>query len=221
VGIVDDDIGAVRAATDFVAVASEHLALRRVGTRWVGLCPFHTERTASFSLNAELGFYYCFGCGAKGDVITFVREMEHLDFVEAVEKLAARAGITLRYDSGAAAHDHQRRSRIHETLDQAIAWYHQRLLLAPDAARARSYLRRERGYDGTVVRRYLLGWAPEGWDELIRSLGVPRRALVDAGLATVDEAGRYTDFFRGRLLFPIYEAGGRPVGAGGRLLPAG
>jgi DNA primase len=221
VGIVDDDIGAVRAATDFVAVASEHLALRRVGSRWVGLCPFHPERTPSFSLNAELGFYYCFGCGAKGDVITFVREMEQLDFVEAVEKLAARTGITLRYDSRAAAHDHQRRSRIHETLEQAIGWYHQRLLLAPDAARARSYLRRERGYDGTVVRRYLLGWAPEGWDELIRSLGVPQRALIDAGLATVDEAGRYTDFFRGRLLFPIYEAGGRPVGAGGRLLPAG
>ena len=220
-GIVDDDIGAVRAATDFVAVASEHLGLRRVGSRWVGLCPFHPERTPSFSLNAELGFYYCFGCGAKGDVITFVREMEHLDFVEAVEKLAARAGITLRYDNQAASHDHQRRSRIHETLDQAIAWYHQRLLLAPDAARARSYLRRERGYDGTLVRRYLLGWAPEGWDELIRSLGVPQRALVDAGLATVDEAGRYTDFFRGRVLFPIYEAGGRPVGAGGRLLPAG
>jgi DNA primase len=221
VGIVDEDIAGVRAATDFVAVASEHLALRRVGARWVGLCPFHTERTPSFSLNAELGFYYCFGCGASGDVITFVREMEHLDFVEAVEKLAARAGITLRYDNQTATQDHQRRSRVHETLEQALGWYHQRLLSAPDAAAARSYLRRERGYDGTVVRRYLLGWAPEGWDELARSLGVPQRALVEAGLATVDESGRYTDFFRGRVLFPIFEAGGRPVGAGGRLLPSG
>jgi DNA primase len=221
VGIVDEDIAGVRAATDFVAVASEHLALRRVGARWVGLCPFHTERTPSFSLNAELGFYYCFGCGASGDVITFVREMEHLDFVEAVEKLAARAGITLRYDNQTATQDHQRRSRVHETLEQALGWYHQRLLSAPDAAAARSYLRRERGYDGTVVRHYLLGWAPEGWDELARSLGVPQRALVEAGLATVDESGRYTDFFRGRVLFPIFEAGGRPVGAGGRLLPSG
>jgi DNA primase len=221
VGIVDEDIARTRAATDFVAVASEHLALRRVGARWVGLCPFHTERTPSFSLNAELGFYYCFGCGATGDVITFVRELEHLDFVEAVEKLAARAGITLRYDNQAVSQDRQRRSRLHETLAQAIAWYHQRLLSARDAAPARSYLRRERGYDGAVVRQYLLGWAPEGWDELIRSLGVPQRTLVDAGLATVDEAGRYTDFFRGRLLFPIFEAGGQPVGAGGRLLPGG
>jgi DNA primase len=221
VGIVDEDVAGVRAATDFVAVASEHLALRRVGSRWVGLCPFHTERTPSFSLNAELGFYYCFGCGAKGDVITFVREMEHLDFVEAVEKLAARAGITLRYDNQAATRDHQRRSRMHETLETALGWYHQRLLSAPDAAAARSYLRRERGYDGAVVRRYLLGWAPEGRDELTRSLGIPQRALVDAGLAAVDESGRYTDFFRGRVLFPIYEAGGKPVGAGGRLLPSG
>ena len=218
-GIVDEDIARVREATDFVAVASEHLALRRVGTRWVGLCPFHTEKSPSFSLNSELGLYYCFGCGAKGDMITFVREIEHLDFVEAVEKLAARAGITLRYDDQATDRDHQRRSRIHETLERAVEWYHQRLLSASDAAEARSYLRRERGYDGDVVRQYRLGWAPEGWDQLVRSLGMAPGALVDAGLATIDESGRYTDFFRARLLFPIFEAGGRPVGAGGRLLP--
>jgi DNA primase len=221
VGIVDEDIARVRDSTDFVAVVSEHMALRRVGTRWVGLCPFHTEKTPSFSVNAELGFYYCFGCGAKGDVITFVREMEHLDFVEAVEKLAARAGIALRYDDQTAGRDHARRSRIHETLDRAFSWYHQRLLSAPDASAARSYLRRERGYDGEVVRRFQLGWAPGGWDELVRALDVPARALIDAGLATVDESGRYKDFFRARLLFPIFEPGGRPVGAGGRLLPGG
>src|ERR1700733_8197511 len=152
-GIVDEDIARVRAATDFVAVAGEHLALRRVGTKWSGLCPFHTEKSPSFSLNAELGFYYCFGCGAKGDVITFVREMEHLDFVEAVEKLAARAGITLRYDELSPGRDQQRqrRDRIYQTLEAAIEWYHQRLLSSRDAAAARSYLRRERGYDGDVV----------------------------------------------------------------------
>jgi DNA primase len=221
VGIVDEDIARVRSSTDFVAVASEHLALRRVGARWVGLCPFHSEKTPSFSVNSELGFYYCFGCGAKGDVITFVREMEHLDFVEAVEKLAARAGVALRYDDQVAGRDHQRRSRLHETLEQAINWYHERLLSGLDAAAARAYLRRERGYDGDVVRRYRLGWAPEAWDQLVRTLGVPAPGLVDAGLATVDENGRYTDFFRGRLLFPIFEAGGRPIGAGGRLLPGG
>lgn len=220
-GIVDEDIARVRAATDFVALAGEHLALRRAGTRWVGLCPFHTEKSPSFSVNAELGMYYCFGCGAKGDVITFVREIEHLDFVEAVEKLAARAGISLRYDDEAGGRDRQRRSRIHETLEAAVAWYHERLLSSKDAAAARAYLRRERGYDGEVVRRYRIGWAPEGWNHLVRNLGVPPGALVDAGLATVDEQGRYTDFFRGRILFPIFEPGGRAVGAGGRLMPGG
>jgi DNA primase len=221
VGIVDEDIAKVRANTDFAALAGEHLALRRVGMRWVGLCPFHTEKTPSFSINAELGMYYCFGCGAKGDAITFVREVEHLDFVEAVEKLAARAGISLRYDSEATSRDHQRRSRIHENLEAAIAWYHDRLLSSADAAGARAYLRRERGYDGDVVRQYRLGWAPEGRDELLRALDIPPRALVDAGLAVVDGQGRYTDFFRARILFPIFDPAGKPVGAGGRQLPGG
>jgi len=221
VGIVDEDIAKVRAATDFVAVVSEHLALRRVGTRWVGLCPFHTEKSPSFSVNAEMGLYYCFGCGAKGDAISFVREMDHLEFADAVEKLAGRAGIALRYDETAGGRDRNRRSRIHETLEAAIAWYHERLMSSPDAAPARAYLRRERGYDGDVVRRYRLGWAPQGRNELTRSLGVPAGALVDAGLATLDEHGSYSDFFRGRILFPIFEPGGKPVGAGGRLLPGG
>lgn len=221
-GIVDEDIARVRAATDFVALAGEHLAVRRAGTRWVGLCPFHAEKSPSFSINSELGVYYCFGCGAKGDAITFVREVEHLDFVEAVEKLAGRAGISLRYDDNdGGSRDRQRRARITETLDAAITWYHERLLSSPDAAGARGYLRRERGYDGDVVRQFRLGWAPEGWNTLVRSLGRPASELVDAGLALVDEQGRYIDFFRGRILFPIFEAGGRPVGAGGRILPGG
>ena len=221
-GIVDEDIARVRAATDFVALASEHLALKKTGNRWVGLCPFHAEKSPSFSLNAELGFYYCFGCGAKGDVITFVREIEHLDFVEAVERLAGKAGVALRYDDqGTGGRDHQRRSRIHETLEKAIEWYHQRLLSGPDSSAARAYLRRERGYDSEIVRAYRLGWAPDGWDTLVRSLGVPVKDLVDAGLATLDKTGRHTDFFRARIMFPIFEAGGRPVGAGGRALPGG
>ncbi len=228
-GILDEDVARVREATDFVAVASEHLALRKVGRRWVGLCPFHAEKTPSFSVNAEDGVYYCFGCQAGGDVITFVREIEHLDFVEAVEKLAARVGITLRRDDNAGSRDQQRRQRVADVLDAAIAWYHQRLLSGADAAAARRYLRAERGYDGEVVRRYRLGWAPEGWDQLIR--GLTARAagsgatvsvdqLVEAGLATAGERGP-VDSFRGRLLFPIFEAGGRPVGLGGRILPGG
>jgi DNA primase len=220
-GIIDEDVARVRAATDFVAVAGEHVALRRVGRQWTALCPFHAEKSPSFSLNAAEGLYYCFGCGAKGDVITFVRELEYLDFAEAVEKLANRAGIALRYDDEATGHDHQRRTRIYDTVARAMAWYHQQLLEGPASAEARHYLRAERGYDGDVVRAYKLGWAPEGWDRLLRSLQLPRDALVDAGLAQVNDQGRYADFFRGRLLFPIFDAGGRPIGAGGRMLPGG
>ncbi|MGI9605703.1 MAG: CHC2 zinc finger domain-containing protein, partial [Acidimicrobiales bacterium] len=96
-GIVDEDIERVRQATDIVKLVSEHTQLKRVGTRWSGLCPFHNEKTGSFSVNATEGLYHCFGCKASGDSITFVRELEHLDFPGAIEHLARRSGITLRY----------------------------------------------------------------------------------------------------------------------------
>ncbi len=98
-GIVAEDVERVRAATDLVVLVSEHVGLRRVGRRWSGLCPFHAEKTPSFSVNGELGLYYCFGCQARGDAISFLRETEHLDFASAVEALAGRAGIQVRYDA--------------------------------------------------------------------------------------------------------------------------
>jgi DNA primase len=219
VGIADEDVARVRSETDFVSVVSEHLALRKVGLRWVGLCPFHAEKTPSFGVNAEEKLYYCFGCQAKGDAITFVREIEHLDFVEAVEKLAARAGITLRYDDTVQTREHQHKARLHEVLEQAVAWYHRRLLEGPDASGARGYLRVERGYDGQLVRQYRLGWAPDGWDALVQALRVPEELLREAGLAFVNKVGRLNDSFRGRILFPIFDAAGKPVGLGGRILP--
>lgn len=221
-GIVDEDIARVRAATDLVALASEHMALRKVGLNWTGLCPFHSESSPSFSVNADLGVYHCFGCQAGGDAITFIREVEHLDFSDAVERLAAKAGITLRYDDAATGRSQQRRAKIHDALETAITWYQERLNSStPDANAARHYLRHERGYDRDVVRKYRLGWAPDAWDLLIRSVRLPTPALVDAGLATVNDGGRHRDFFRARVLFPIFDAGGRPVGAGGRMLPGG
>ena len=219
-GIVADDIERVRAATDFVAVAGEHLALKRVGRRWQGLCPFHAEKTPSFSINAEEGLYYCFGCGAGGDVITFVREVEHLDFADAVERLAARAGIQVRHDTAAVSQDRQRRARLVEVMARAVDWYHQRLLSGPDAAPARAYLR-SRGYDGDVVRTYRLGWAPDAWDELCRAVKVPEDVLRDTGLGFLNKLGRQQDFFRGRVLFPIFDVRGDPVAFGGRRLEGG
>lgn len=217
-GIVADDIDRVRAATDLVRVVGEHVALRRSGSRWVGLCPFHTERTPSFSVNGELGFWYCFGCNAKGDAITFVRETRQLDFVGAVETLAAQAGIQLRWDNDRQSGERRRRARLVEAMARAVDWYHQRLLTAPDAAAARGYLR-SRGYEGEVVRRFRLGWAPEGWDELCRELSLPADIARDTGLGFVNRRNRLQDSFRGRVLFPIFDVRGDPVAVGGRVLP--
>jgi len=215
--IPDEDVAQVRAATDIVALIGEHAALKRVGRRWTGLCPFHTEKSPSFSVNAEEGFYYCFGCQASGDAITFVRATEHLDFVEAVRFLADRAGVALHEDAEAGK-DRKRRAVLLEAMERAVAWYHERLLRAPDAGLARDYLR-SRGYDGQVVRQFRLGWAPDEWDALSRALKLPERVLTDSGLGFVNRRGRPQDAFRGRVLFPICDPSGRPVALGGRILP--
>ena len=216
-GIPDEEVAQVRAATDIVALISEHSLLKKVGRRWSGLCPFHTEKTPSFSVNAEEGFYYCFGCQQSGDAITFVRAMDGLDFVEAVRFLADRAGITLHEDQEA-GRDHKRRSELLQAMERAVEWYHERLLRSPDAGPARDYLR-SRGYDGDVVRQFRLGWAPDDWDALAQALKLPDKVLSDSGLGFVNRRGRVQDFFRGRILFPICDPTGRPVALGGRILP--
>jgi len=218
VGIQDDDIAAVRNATDIVAVISEHVQLKRVGRRWQGLCPFHQEKSGSFSVNAEEKLYYCFGCGAKGDVITFVREVEHLDFVGAVEKLASKSGVTLRYTDEGQNEGRKRRTKLLDAVSKASEWYHDRLLSSPDAAAARGYLR-SRGLDGDDVRTFGIGWAPEGWDELARAIKVPDDVFVEAGLGFINSRNRPTDAFRGRIMFPIHDVAGATVGFGGRIMP--
>jgi DNA primase len=217
VAIPDEEVAQVRAATDLVALVGEHAALRQQGQRWVGLCPFHSEKTPSFGVNPRDGFYYCFGCHASGDAITFVRETEHLDFVDAVRFLAERAGVVLHETEEGGA-ERNRRGGLLDAMARAVEWYHERLLSSPDAGRARDYLR-SRGYDSAMVRRFTLGWAPDEWDALARALGVPDRVLVDCGLAFVNRAGRVQDAFRGRVLFPIFDPAGRAVAIGGRVLP--
>ena len=216
-GIPDEDVAAVRTATDIVALIGEHAALKRQGRRWVGLCPFHGEKTPSFSVNADEGFYYCFGCQAKGDAISFVRAIDHLDFVDAVRRLADKAGITIHEDANS-GRDSQRRKVLLDAMEQAAEWYHQRLLGGADAGPARDYLR-SRGYDGGVVRRFRLGWAPDGWDELCAGLGLNEEIAVGAGLGFVNRRGRLQDAFRARILFPICDPSGNPVALGGRVLP--
>ena len=219
-GIVDEDIVALREATDIVSVITKYTQLRRVGTRWVGLCPFHAEKTPSFNVNQELGLYRCWGCQVRGDVITFVREMEHLDFVGAVELLAGWGGMTLRYSDKDEGASRKRRQRLVQAVEQAVDWYHERLLSAPDAAVARKYLR-ERGLTGDEVRAFRIGWAPEGWDTMVKALRLPDDVVRDSGLGYLNRNDRQTDAFRGRILFPIFDANGDAVGFGGRVMPGG
>lgn len=219
-GIVDDDIATVRDRTDMVAVASQFMQVKRVGTRWVGLCPFHGEKTPSFSINPTEKLYYCFGCQAKGDVITLVRELQHTDFVGAVEWLAGQCGVQLRYTDKGQGESRKRRSLLVGALERAVDFYHDRLLTGPEAGPARAYLR-QRGFDGETVRRFRVGWAPDDWDQLARHLRLPDKDLVDTGLGFVNRRRRQQDFFRGRVLFPIFDAQGSPIGFGGRVLPGG
>jgi DNA primase len=217
VGILDEDVARVRESADVVAIIGQHTQLKRTGRRYVGLCPFHAEKTGSFNVNAEAGLWKCFGCDKSGDIITFVRETEHLDFAAAVEWLAAKAGIQLRYTQQGESEGRKERQRLVQAMEQAVEWYHHRLLTSPDAGRARGYLR-ARGFDGDEVRRFRIGWAPDAWDALTRDLKLSEAVLKGTGLGYVNSIGRRQDFFRARILFPIYDAGGDPVAFGGRKL---
>src|SRR5882757_2397529 len=219
-GILDDDVARVREATDLVALVSEHVALKRVGRRFQGLCPFHQEKTPSFSVSPDKGVWHCFGCQKSGDAITFVREVEHLDFVETIERLAGRANITLRYDDASFSEERKRKQRLHAAVQATIDFYHQRLLEASDGGLARRYLR-SRGFDGDAVRRFSIGWSPDGYDPLsahLQHAKFGRQDIVDAGLAFVNRANKLQDAIRARLMFPIWDTRGDPVGFGGRTL---
>jgi len=219
--IVEDDIERVRAATSIVEVVQQSVALRRVGRNWVGLCPFHAEKSGSFNVREDTGRYKCFGCQAAGDVFKFVQEIDHVDFGQAVEKLASRSGITLHYTTGGEGKDRQRRKKLVEALDAAVEWYHQRLLTSPDARAARDYLR-QRGLSGDVARQFRLGWAPDDWDLLsahLRKEGFAADVLNDTGLAFANRTGRLQDAFRARVMFPIFTDTGEAVAFGGRILP--
>ena len=217
-GIAEDDIQKVRSSVTLSDVVSPYSQLRRTGRSQVGLCPFHSERSPSFSVNDETGRYMCFGCGAKGDVFTFVQQMEHLDFVGSVERIASKAGIELHYTSGAGNGERKHRKELQALMERAVDWYHARLLESPDARAAREYLR-DRGLAGDVARSFRLGWAPDEWDALSSSLGATPAMLAEVGLGFVNKAGRLQDSFRARVMFPIFDENGAAVAFGGRILP--
>lgn len=216
-----EDIEAVRAATDLVELVGEVTKVQRSGRAVMAVCPFHREKAPSLSVDPARGLYHCFGCDKSGDVFRFVQEIHHLDFSDAVELLARRAGITLHRDPEAARRQSRREALI-GAVGKALDFYHGRLRRAPDAAAARAYLR-GRGYDAALVSAYRLGYSPEGGDVLVQALRqqqVPEEVLVSAGLAARSRMGRLFDRFRDRLMFPIFDVRGDPVGFGARRLGA-
>jgi DNA primase len=210
------DIDRVREATDLVELISEVTKVKRSGRSHMAVCPFHEEKTASMSVDPARGLYHCFGCGKGGDVFSFIQETQGVDFGDALELLARRAGITLVRDA-ADAQRRGRRGAAVEAIRKAIEVYHDRLKRAPEAGPARAYLR-NRGYDLALIDEWKIGFAGIDWDTLTKELragGVEERALIDAGLSRRGRHGLF-DVFRGRLMFPIHDLRGDPVGFGGR-----
>ncbi len=220
--ISNESLERVKQAADIVEVVSAHTDLRRQGARWVGLCPFHEERTPSFSVDAQEKLYHCFGCGVGGDTIKFVEEKEGLGFTEAVELLADRYGVELereREDPRAEAKRQQRR-RLAELLDRTAAFYASYLWEADEAAKARAYLA-ERGLNEETLRAFGVGYAPSAWDTVLvrgQRAGFKVDELRQVGLAQRGRGGGEYDRFRSRIMFPIRDRRGRALGFGGRAM---
>lgn len=219
--IKDTSVRAVAEAANIVDVIGQYTTLRKRGNTYLGLCPFHQEKTPSFSVSADKGLYYCFGCGEGGDVFNFLQKMENVSFSEAVEVLAQRYGIDVEYDEGRRPDDagRDREKRLLTLLEKAAGFYARFLWESAEGAHAREYLER-RGLGRAVCETYQVGLSPSRWRGLVdraRAQGFTDRELEAAGLAVV-RGGRAYDRFRGRLMFPLIDHRGRVVGFGGRSL---
>ena len=220
----DDSKEKVRDAVDMIALVSARTELRRAGVNsYFGRCPFHDERTGSFHVRPEEKHYHCFGCQASGDPFRFVMETEGLEFVEAMESLAERFGVTLEVadEDPQAKARRARRDRLHSLLDRAAAYYARYLWEADEAAHARAYLA-GRGLEDETLKAYRVGYAPSAWDKLLlvaRQAGFSEDELLATGLAQRNrERKSIYDRFRGRIMFPLADARGRVVGFGARAM---
>ena len=220
-----EDIEAVRERARLEDVVGEHVTLKSAGVGSLkGLCPFHDERTPSFHVRPQLGYWHCFGCGEGGDVITFIEKINHLGFAEAVEYLADRTGVQLRYEEGGAVRrgvEPGTRQRLMDANRLAEAWFREQLA-TPEAQPGRDFLT-ARGFDRHAAAHFGVGYAPAGWDNLaryLRSSGYTEAELVDSGLCSRggQDGRRVYDRFRGRLIWPIRDVTGATVGFGARKL---
>ena len=217
--IAQADVEEVKSRTNIADIVGERVALKSAGVGSLkGLCPFHDERSPSFHVRPQVGFYHCFGCGESGDVYTFLRQMDHVSFTEAVERLAGRIGFTLHYEDGGAAPETSGRARLYAA-NAAAAEFFRAQLLTPEAEVGRRFLG-ERGFDAGAAAHFGVGFAPPGWSGLLDALttkGFTRDELTTAGLVSQGQRGVY-DRFRGRLVWPIRDVTGQVIGFGARKL---
>lgn len=212
----------IKDANDIVSVVSEHVTLKKKGKNYWGCCPFHNEKTPSFSVAPDKGFYYCFGCHASGNAIKFLMELEGITFVEALERLANRANIPLpeaKLSPQVRARE-ERRKKLYEACDLAANFFHNCLLKTSYGKAGLEYLKK-RGLTDETIEKFRLGFAPDGWDKLykaFRERGIEESILLELNLIRKNDKGQAYDFFRNRVMFPIMDGKGRVVGFGGRVM---
>ena len=218
---MEDQVEEIKRKTDIVGVVGSYVALKKMGRHHKGLCPFHSEKTPSFMVNEEMGLYKCFGCGAGGDVIKFLMEIEGIEFREALERLAEKAGVKLvsrRRD------DNDERTKMLEVMDLAARYYHWLLMEGNAGEAAREYLR-GRKINEKLIETFNIGFAMQSWEGvvnyLIKKKGYSEELLEKVGLVSrKSKDGGVYDKFRGRIMFPLQDAGGKVVGFTGRILPS-
>lgn len=218
--IPDQFIDELLARTDITDVVASRISLKKTGQNYSALCPFHNEKSPSFSLNPNKQFYYCFGCGAGGNAISFVMEHDHLDFVEAIEILAKDAGMEVPREQGAPDR-YEQNAELLNRLSECATYFQRQLIEHSHKEKAKSYLAKDRGLSGQIAKVYGLGFAPPGWDNVLKAVG--KRAelqeqLLHGGMLIEkkENAGQYYDRFRDRIMFPIRDTRGRVIAFGGR-----
>ncbi len=218
--IPDQFIDELLARTDLTDVVASRISLKKTGQNYSGLCPFHNEKSPSFSLNPNKQFYYCFGCGAGGNAISFVMEHDHLDFVDAIEVLAKDAGMEVPREQGAPDR-YEQNAELLKRLSESSQFYQKQLTQHSDKKKATDYLSKDRGLSGQIAKVFGLGYAPPGWDNLLKNVGTraeSQEQLLHGGMLIEkkEQPGHYYDRFRDRIIFPIRDSRGRVIAFGGR-----
>lgn len=217
-------INSLLSRTDIIELINTRMQLKKLGKNYRACCPFHQEKTPSFTANPEKQFYYCFGCGAHGNAIDFLMHYDRLEFVETIEELATIHGLDVPYESSAALIENEgyKRKSLYQLMEQLSRFYHQSLY-QPDSALARNYLY-GRGLSDDVIRYFSIGFAQKGWNITLKRFSVDRQthiALNDAGMLVTNNQGCLYDRFRERVMFPIRDKRGRVIAFGGRLVNKG